>query len=83
MFMKLLHQDVAIEQDKPKEKTDSGIYLAEQIATYSPQGTIKEVGTNISELKEGDRVIFEPYGGKLVDEDLWIVPYEAVLAKLT
>lgn len=78
--MKLIHRDLLIEQDVPKEKTASGIYIAETIATYPPIGTVRALGIDISDIKIGDRVVFEPYGGKLVEENLLIVPYEAVLA---
>lgn len=84
--MKLLHQNVAIEQDEPEDKTESGIYLAEQIKTYSPYGTVEAVGSNISGLKQGDRVIYQPHGGQVVTykgKELDIVPYTSVLAKIS
>jgi len=83
--MQLLHDNVAVEQDAPQKETEAGILLAEQIATYSPIGTIEGVAPNISGIKKGDRVIYQPHGGQFVKfegKELDIVPYGSILAKI-
>lgn len=80
--MQLLHDDVAIEPDKPEEKTASGLYRFEAIATYTPFGTVRHCGPNIRTIKRGDRVVYERHGAKVIQEDLEIVSYQAVLAKV-
>lgn len=80
--MKLLHDYLAIEPDKPDEKTESGLYLQKQINTYPPYGTVKHVAKNITDIKVGDRVVYKVYASVDLSKDLAIVPYEGVIALL-
>lgn len=80
--MKMLHDYVAIEPDKPEEKTASGLLLAEQIKTYPPFGTVKHVGKNITEIKPGDRVIYKVYASVDIKDNLAVIPISGVIAVL-
>lgn len=56
--MKPIKDRVIIKQDDPKErKSASGIVLSTQKAE-SPRGTIISVGPEVTEVKEGDIVLF-------------------------
>lgn len=80
--MNLLHDFVAIEPDKPEEKTDSGLLLAKQIKTYPPYGTVRHVAKGIPDLKPGDRVIYKVYASVDVKDNLAVIPYDGIIAKL-
>lgn len=82
MIMKLLHDYVAIKPDKPEEKTESGLYLQEEVKTYPPFGTIEAVSSSITNLKKGDRVLYKVYASVDINKDLAVVPYECVIAIL-
>lgn len=74
---------MAIEPDKPKEKTESGLLLAEQIKTYPPTGTVRHVAKGISEIKPGDRVVYKVYASVDIEDNLAVIPFSGVVAKLT
>lgn len=80
--MNLLHDYVAIEPEKPAEKTKGGILLAEQIKTYPPFGKVLAVATNITEIKPGDRVIYKVYASIDVDENTVVIPISGVIGTL-
>lgn len=80
--MKLLHDFVSIEPDKPEEKTKSGLLLAEQIKTYPPYGTVKYVAKGITDVKPGDRVIYKVYQSVDIEGDLVVIPLAGLIAVL-
>ncbi len=80
--MKLLNGYVAIEPDKPEEKTASGLLLAEQIKTYPPFGTVRHVASNISEIKPGQRVVYKVYSSVDIDDNLCVLPIDGVIGIL-
>ena len=82
--MKLLHDLVAIERDKPPEKTAGGLYMPEQIKTVPPFGVIKYIAEGVTEIKVGDRVCYKVFASVDidVDEGLDIIPTSGVMAVL-
>lgn len=78
--MKMLHDYVAIEPDRPPEKTAGGLLLAEQIKTYPPFGTVRHVGPGISDIKPGDRVCYKVYASVDIEDNLAVIPYDGVIA---
>jgi co-chaperonin GroES (HSP10) len=80
--MKLLHDYVAVEPDKPEEKTSSGLLLQEQVKTYPPTGTVRHVASNISDIKAGDRIVYKVYASVDINDGLAIVPLSGVIALL-
>lgn len=60
--MKMLKDLVLIEADPAQTKTKSGFYIQEEWKSLPPFGTVKSVGPEVTEVKEGDRVMFERYG---------------------
>lgn len=80
--MDLLHDYIAIEPDKPSEATESGILLVKQINTYPPTGTVRHVAAGISDLKSGDRVVYKVYASVDIEDDLAVIPYDGIIAKL-
>ena len=78
----MLHDYVAIEPDKPPEKSTSGLYLAEQIKTYPPYGTVRHVANSISDIKPNMRVIYKVYAGVDIKDDIVVIPYSGVIAIL-
>ncbi len=80
--MKLLHDYVAIEPDKPPEKTEGGLYLHHQIKTYPPTGTIRYIADGITDIKVGARVVYKVYASVDIEEGLTVIPYNGVVAIL-
>ena len=65
--MRVLGDRVLIEADKPREKTDSGLLIAEDWKSLPPLGTVLEVGKEVKEVKKGDRVLFERYAAVILE----------------
>jgi co-chaperonin GroES (HSP10) len=53
---------VLIEADTPKTQTKTGLLIQEAWKTLPPVGTVLAIGPEVTEVKVGDRVIFERYG---------------------
>jgi chaperonin GroES len=64
------------------EKTPGGIYVPD-VAKEKPQkGTVIEVGSEVKEVKVGDTVLFDKYGGskiKIDDVEYLIIKEEEIL----
>lgn len=80
--------NLVIEPEKIEEKTKTGIILPETTDKEQPQiGKVIALGTKIkkSELKVGDKVLFEKYGMEeieLDDQKLLIGLKSKILAKI-
>lgn len=80
--MKMFHDYVAIEPDKPEERTASGLHLAQQIKTYPPTGTVRFKAPGVDQVAVGDRVVYKVYASVDVSDDLAVVPFSAVIGVL-
>ena len=58
----VVYQDIVEAKEK---RTKSGItyQLATQATTKASSGIVVNVGSNLSDVKTGDRVVFSPYSG--------------------
>ncbi len=59
--MKPLGYNVLIEKDKIKDTTENGIIIQSNDETPMNKGKVIKVGNKVSEVKEGDMVLFKPY----------------------
>ena len=82
---------ILIKADDAKQRTKSVLYLNEEWKTLPPLGTVEAVGDDITDVKVGDRVIFERYGAIRVsldteptkkDENYRLCKIEHVLARI-
>lgn len=80
--MKMFHDYIAIEPDKPEERTPSGLHLSQQIKTYPPTGIVRYVADSITQVKPGDRVVYKVYASVDVKDDLAVVPWSAIVGLL-
>jgi co-chaperonin GroES (HSP10) len=82
--MKLLHDYVAIKPDKIEEKTKSGIYMAEAVKTYPPNGKVVDLGEMLggSGINIGDRVQYKVYASVDLDDETVVVPYSGIVRVL-
>lgn len=80
--MRLLHDYIAIENDKHESTTKSGLHLASAIKTYPPTGTVKHVAATVKDIKVGDRVLYKVHASVDIEGDLQVVPYSGVIAIL-
>lgn len=59
--MKLSSKLVLVRVDKPKEQTDSGIFIQEEWVSHRPLGVVEAVADDVLTCKVGDKVWFERY----------------------
>ncbi len=80
--MKPVRDLILIEADKPQEKTKSGLYIAEDWKALPPSGTVLAVGSEVTSVKEGDRVVFERYGSVTYKDQQRLVKESQVIGIL-
>ena len=59
---------VLIQADAPKEQTKSGLYIVEEWKTLPHTGTVLAVGPKVTEVKVGERLLFERYGSVILEK---------------
>lgn len=60
---------IHIKADTVPEKTASGFFIKEDWKTIPPTGTVLAVGPEVTQVKKGDRVVFERYASMILDGD--------------
>ena len=83
--IKPLGDNVMVELQKNKKKTEQGIYLPDTVAEETPQeGKVIAVGDSKEiKVKKGQAVIFKQYGGTNIknnDKEYIILKNEDILA---
>ncbi len=63
MNFKPLGKRVLVERTEVEEKTASGIILVDSAKEKPNTAVVKAVGSEVTELKEGDTIVFEQYRG--------------------
>jgi chaperonin GroES len=63
MTFKPLGKRVLVERTEVEEKTASGIILVDSAKEKPNTAVVKAVGSEVTELKEGDTIVFEQYRG--------------------
>ncbi|WP_428024769.1 co-chaperone GroES [Arcobacter sp.] len=63
MNFKPLGKRVLVERTEVEEKTASGIILVDSAKEKPNTAIVKAVGSEVTELKEGDTIVFEQYRG--------------------
>ena len=76
----MLNGYVAVKPDPPEEKSKSGLFLAEQVKTYPPYGTILAIPEGFTGAKVGDRVQYKVYASVDLDDETAVVPSEGIVA---
>lgn len=78
--MKLLHDNILIQPDRPPETSESGLILTSNaLKELPPFGRVMGVPDHIHDIKVDDRVIYSVYAGMEVGDDTVLVPYSAVM----
>ncbi len=84
MTLKPLKDRVVAKQEKPLEKTKSGILLGE--AKEKPAyAVVESIGPEVTTVKKGDKIIYKEYSTtevKINDEEYIILKEEDVLATM-
>jgi len=80
--MKPLNDLVLVEADKVESRTASGLYIKEDWKTLPPKGTVVAVGSKVTQVKEGDRVVFERYGSVVYEKQLRLCKENQIMAVL-
>lgn len=76
MFQKIIGNRVVIRRGYTADKTDSGVlHIPDTAKVPLPEGTVLFVGPKATDVKPGDRVVFERFAGV----DVEIPGHEEVL----
>ncbi|WP_072680057.1 co-chaperone GroES [Arcobacter sp. LA11] len=82
MNFKPLGKRVLVERTEVEEKTASGIILVDSAKEKPNTAIVKAVGSEVTELKEGDTVVFEQFRGTeltLQGEDYLVLDLENII----
>lgn len=83
MNLQPLADRIVLEQLDSEEKTASGIILPDSAKEKPSEGKVLAVGSDVKEVKVGDRVLYSKYGpneAKVDGKELMIAKEEDVLA---
>jgi chaperonin GroES len=80
--MKLLRDLVTIRPIEKETKTESGIIMSVQPQEKSNEGIVENVGTDVVELKAGQKVRFKDHFGQEIEPGLLLMKEGDVLAIL-
>ncbi len=82
MNFKPLGKRVLVERTEVEEKTASGIILVDSAKEKPNTAIVKAVGSEVTELKEGDTIVFEQFRGTeftLNGEDFLVLEIENII----
>ncbi len=82
MSFKPLGKRVLVQRTEVEEKTASGIILVDSAKEKPNTAIVKAVGSEITELKEGDTIVFEQFRGtelSLQGEDYLVLDLENII----
>lgn len=81
MKIKPLFKYILIEIEKEEVKTASGIILPDSAKEKPEYGKVIAKGSEVSEIKEGDKILFKKWGAHEVgDKSKLLIEYRDVLA---
>lgn len=81
-MLKPLGKRVLVQRTEVEEKTASGIILVDSAKEKPNTATVKAVGSEVTELKEGDTIVFEQFRGTeftLDGEDYLVLDIENII----
>ena len=81
-MLKPLGKRVLVQRTEVEEKTASGIILVDSAKEKPNTAIVKAVGSEVTELKEGDTIVFEQYRGTeftLEGEDYLVLEIENII----
>jgi len=82
MSFKPLGKRVLVQRTEVEEKTASGIILVDSAKEKPNTAIVKAVGADVTELKEGDTIVFEQFRGtelSLQGEDYLVLDIENII----
>jgi chaperonin GroES len=83
MALKPLKDRVVVSYAATEDKTAGGLYVPDSAKEKPQEGKVEAVGSEVKEVKVGDKVLFEKYGGskvKVGSDEMLIVKEEDILA---
>ena len=69
MKFKPLKDRVFVKYSEHEEKTAGGLYIPDAAKEKPQQGKVEAVGSEVKDLKKGDKVLFDRYSGSKVNLD--------------
>ncbi|MDD4083464.1 MAG: co-chaperone GroES [Sphaerochaetaceae bacterium] len=83
MNIKPLGERVLVKAEQVKEKTASGIFIPQTAQEKTQIATVEEVGTEVKNVKKGDKILHDKYAGtqiKMDNQEYLILDLKDVLA---
>jgi chaperonin GroES len=83
MKLKPLKDRVVVSYSEEPEKTAGGLYVPETAKEKPQEGKVEAVGSEVKEVKKGDKVVFDKYSGSKITSggtDYLIIKEEDILA---
>lgn len=81
-MLKPLGKRVLVQRTEVEEKTASGIILVDSAKEKPNTAVVKAIGGDVTELKEGDSIVFEQFRGtefSLDGEDYLVLDIENII----
>lgn len=81
-MLKPLGKRVLVQRTEVEEKTASGIILVDSAKEKPNTAVVKAIGSEVTELKEGDTIVFEQFRGtefSLDGEDYLVLDIENII----
>ena len=81
-MLKPLGKRVLVQRTEVEEKTASGIILVDSAKERPNTAVVKSIGGDVTELKEGDTIVFEQFRGtefSLDGEDYLVLDIENII----
>lgn len=81
-MFKPLGKRVLVQRTEVEEKTASGIILVDSAKEKPNTAVVKAIGSEVTELKEGDTIVFEQFRGtelSLQGEDYLVLDIENII----
>jgi len=81
-MFKPLGKRVLVQRTEVEEKTASGIILVDSAKEKPNTAVVKAIGADVTELKEGDTIVFEQFRGvelSLQGEDYLVLDIENII----
>ncbi|QKJ22004.1 co-chaperone GroES [Poseidonibacter lekithochrous] len=81
-MLKPLGKRVLVQRTEVEEKTASGIILVDSAKEKPNTAVVKSIGGDVTELKEGDTIVFEQFRGtefSLDGEDYLVLDIENII----
>lgn len=80
--MKPLGDKLLVQVDKAEERTKSGLFVTEEWKTLPPFATVKAIGPYVTQVRVGDRIVFNRYAAVALEYQDRLILERDILATI-